>query len=523
MNIQDKIKRARDILFLTLNLFIYGDPGTGKTWLVGSAAKAGLRVLLLDSDKGSMTVRDSDIDVLPIGSVQDLRDILKWLLKGDHPYDVVALDTLNDIQDRIIDAEKARSNSEGRAGVMNQDKWVEVISKTKGIITAFRDLPMSTIVLCHAKEVGGGKGEGPVRIRPALSGKKLEGALVGAFDVVGYSVCGMSKNGYTWRIRTRCDIDERILAKDRSDTLDPQEPNDFSVIWGKVFAGREQTPIVEATAPYLSLTDAEGEAMDAYTAKLNAATAVKRLLITGRKQPAPNPEQQRNEEPPRSGYERTRTGAYECPCHHGHPERCTEHRQHEATEEPPPIQDDRVSPPVGSWEEQDPTHSSYEPPHDQQHLAVDHLPPHVEAEANRETLLSEVPRLIRQCRASGIDSRVIVDACGGEVLGSRSIKGVPTDALGGIASVLNALVRDVIDCHDHDTAETAKPEPHIDHGGAVERVMIAMAAATMTHGVDRGAISAGCSWDLSREAAEGFTVDRLGDIEDTMRKLVGMA
>lgn len=107
MGVLDAIRPASDQQRQHLSLLVYGAPGSGKTWLAGSAATAGIRTLVLDVESGTMTIRDTGADVLTIDSTKTLRaaytEIKRRLEAGTFEYDLVVLDSLTEIQKLHVD------------------------------------------------------------------------------------------------------------------------------------------------------------------------------------------------------------------------------------------------------------------------------------------------------------------------------------------------------------------------------------------------------------------------------------
>ena len=240
MGILDNIHPAADLMRLFLSLLIYGPPGAGKTYLAGTAATAGHRVLVLDTESGTMTIRDTPADVLTIDSTATLRatytEIKQALEAGTFPYDLVVLDSLTEIQKLHVD-----ELSDGGKRPLAIKQWGDIINTTRRTVRAFRDLPVHTMVLALSKEISddAGNGDTMIRVRPAVHGASLPHELGGFFDVVGYA--GI-KNGEHMIAFQGSD---RVMAKDRSQTLAAIEPNDYARIFDKVF-GTWIEPEVEA-------------------------------------------------------------------------------------------------------------------------------------------------------------------------------------------------------------------------------------------------------------------------------------
>ena len=71
------IRPASDVSFDTINMMIYGPPGSGKTYLAKTAADSGLKVLLIDADRGILKIRRSDVMVLPVRTWAASREAYK--------------------------------------------------------------------------------------------------------------------------------------------------------------------------------------------------------------------------------------------------------------------------------------------------------------------------------------------------------------------------------------------------------------------------------------------------------------
>ena len=231
MGILDTIRPASDHKQSFVSALIYGAPGAGKTHLAGSAATAGIKTLVLDTESGTMTIRDTPADVVSIRSSTDLRnaytEIKQALAEGEFDYDLVVLDSLTEVQKLHIE-----ELSGGGKKPLRIADWGTVIDATRRVVRAFRDLDIHVVVLALSKEVAddGGDGNTCVRVRPSVHGSTLPHELAGFFDVVGYAGIYQGEHKIIFRGT------DRIIAKDRSRKLEPMEPNDWGVIASKILA-----------------------------------------------------------------------------------------------------------------------------------------------------------------------------------------------------------------------------------------------------------------------------------------------
>lgn len=236
MGILSKARSARNVEQHRLNLFVYGLPGAGKTYIAKTAADAGYRVLVLDAESGALTIRNSDADVLPVKSTRELGEVLRELSKPGHGYDVVVLDSLTEIQ-------KMQVAETGGQGKMNVQQWGRIGDELRTFVRQLRDLPVHVIAVCLSKETD--DDDVGCRVRPALSGSMKE-EVSGFFDLVGYAHVVRTEQGPRHRLAFTSPGD-RLVTKDRSGRLAENEPNDFGHLLKKVFA--EGAPAPGASNP----------------------------------------------------------------------------------------------------------------------------------------------------------------------------------------------------------------------------------------------------------------------------------
>lgn len=187
-----------------LTLFVQGDPGAGKSWLGNTSPKP---MLLLDAEGRSEYLADltkdptgltpqrivtwdprdpipaesSEPDAVTVVEVQEFSAVdltYKWLQSGNHPFRSVCLDSVTEIQQRLIDRIAG-------TGQMRLQDWGEALRELEKIVRNFRDLrkhptnPLwAVVVACGTRDKDGSEA--------ALLQGQLADRIGYHFDVMGY-------------------------------------------------------------------------------------------------------------------------------------------------------------------------------------------------------------------------------------------------------------------------------------------------------------------------------------------------
>jgi hypothetical protein len=217
-----------------VNALIYGEPGVGKTRLIGSAdAVPQMRkVLILDVDGGALSVKDvyPNVERLRITNFAQLEAVHRDLhADASHGFQTVSIDTGTEAQkysmaaimrDVVI---KAAEKGEARdPDVPSMREWGITQEQVRRVVRKYRDLPLNFFMTCHVKDDKDEK-TGITKKAPDLPGK-LARQIAGFFDVVLYMYSKEVVNPETKEKKElrllMSSATERITAKDRTDKLD---------------------------------------------------------------------------------------------------------------------------------------------------------------------------------------------------------------------------------------------------------------------------------------------------------------
>lgn len=213
-----------------INKLVYGEPGAGKTYLLGTAADhpETAPLLFLDIEGGIMTIRDrQDIDVVQVRSMKQLQDIINMIAKQPKPlyYKTIGVDGITELQKldmRTVMMEQFNRKPETTdIYVPSQREWGKSGERVRMIVRALRDLECNLIMTALQAEFVDER-TGRRLIHPSIPGK-LKSEIPGFFDIVGH-LKAVHEGGEI--IRTLQTVKtESLIAKDRSDSLPPLMKN----------------------------------------------------------------------------------------------------------------------------------------------------------------------------------------------------------------------------------------------------------------------------------------------------------
>jgi hypothetical protein len=224
-----------------LVMLVYGRAGSGKSWLINTAP--GPRLLLdaegrsdyladLRADPTGMTpqrlvfwnprdeipAESSDpnvVTVVDVATFDDLNRAYQWLAYKEHPFKSVGIDSLQEVQERLIEEISGTQK-------MEYDHWGEALKRVMAMLRKFVDLRKhakhnyidALVVVIGSKD---DKDDGRKQLL-MLQGQASARAPF-KFDVIGYLAKGRNKEGDKVRYMTIDSYDPNITAKDNTHVL----------------------------------------------------------------------------------------------------------------------------------------------------------------------------------------------------------------------------------------------------------------------------------------------------------------
>ncbi len=206
-----------------VKLLVYGQAGAGKTSLIKTLPNP----IVLSAEGGLLSIQDADLPYIEIDSMDTLRESWSWLNGSAEAqaYKSVALDSISEIAEVVLNAEKKATKDPRQAYGAMQEQMAD-------IIRAFRDLP-GWHVYMSAKLEKTQDEMGRVLYAPSMPGNKTGQSLPYFFDEVLALRVEKDGDGNTQRA-LMCDSDGLWLAKDRSGKLAAWEAPDLGAVINKI-------------------------------------------------------------------------------------------------------------------------------------------------------------------------------------------------------------------------------------------------------------------------------------------------
>lgn len=218
------LKNTRDVSTEKgVKILVHGVSGCGKTTLIKTLANP----LVLSAESGLLVLQDFDIPYIEIGTLDELTEAYNWVSTNEEArqFDTICLDSISEIAEVVLAAEKDVAKDPRQAYGAMQDK----MSK---IIRAFRDLEGFNVYF-SAKTEKEKDDTGRLLWSPMMPGNKMGQALPYFFDEVFALRVEKDEAGENVRM-IQTDNDGVWSAKDRSGRLDFWEEPDLGKIIEKI-------------------------------------------------------------------------------------------------------------------------------------------------------------------------------------------------------------------------------------------------------------------------------------------------
>jgi len=209
-----------------IKCLVYGKAGHGKTYLARTAPKP----IVLSAESGMLSLRDVDIPVITIKTVDDLTEAYNWACSNPESkqFETIYIDSISEIGEVVLANAKATVKDPRQA-------YGELIEKMMMTLKAFRDLPGKHVVMAAKQSVLTDSVTNSVTYGPSMPGSRLGAELPYLFDEVFQIGIGKTPDGVEYRyLRTHPDMQNE--AKDRSGVLEAIEPPDLTHIFNKILS-----------------------------------------------------------------------------------------------------------------------------------------------------------------------------------------------------------------------------------------------------------------------------------------------
>ena len=211
----------------SVRLLVYGQAGAGKTSLIPTLPEP----VVLSAEGGLLSIAGADVPFIEIKTLDDMREAYAWLAQSSESkqFQSVALDSISEIAEVVLGAEKRATKDPRQAYGAMQDTMAEMIR-------TFRDMPGRHVYFTAKLEKSQDE-MGRMLYAPSMPGNKTGQALPYFFDEVLALRVERDAEGVSQRA-LMCDSDCLWVAKDRSGKLDTWEAPDLGAIIRKIGGGQ---------------------------------------------------------------------------------------------------------------------------------------------------------------------------------------------------------------------------------------------------------------------------------------------
>ena len=221
-----QLKNTRDAHSDGVKILVYGVAGAGKTSLAASLPNP----VIASAEAGLLSLSGVEIPYVEIQTIEDLIEFYEWVTEGEGvSYESIVLDSISEIGETILNAEKKKAKDPRQA-------YGEMQSKVTDLIRAFRDIKGKNVYFSAKLE----KSDDEMGVKyygPSMPGNKTTQGMPYFFDeVLALRLFTTTdENGETVTQRAlQCHPDNSWTAKDRSGKLDAFEPADLGAVIKKI-------------------------------------------------------------------------------------------------------------------------------------------------------------------------------------------------------------------------------------------------------------------------------------------------
>lgn len=210
-----------------VKVLVYGKAGSGKTMLCATAPDP----LIISAEAGLLSLRDHDIPVIEVKTMDDLQDAFEWVSKNKKAdqFKTICLDSISEIGEIVLAAAKATVKDARQA-------YGELIDQMMKTIKAFRDLKGKNVYFSAKEAKVVDSISETVTYGPNMPGSKLGAEMPYYFDEVFNLNIGRNTQGNQYRfLRTASNF--QYEAKDRSGVLDELEEPNLKKVFEKIEKG----------------------------------------------------------------------------------------------------------------------------------------------------------------------------------------------------------------------------------------------------------------------------------------------
>ena len=191
-------------------ILVYGESGTGKTRFASTFPN----VIFADIDKGMSSVTEV-VDRVGIDNFKQLKALYQFLANGEHQYETVVIDTLNEMQRvamhaTVEDFPMIRRSYDDLPGMSDYGKMLhDMLELTRSFIA----LPMRVILLAQVNS----RVFETDTLQPQLVGKNSAREVARKMDVIGYIYKSEKEDPATSKKLSEISFDAtEYVTKDRS-------------------------------------------------------------------------------------------------------------------------------------------------------------------------------------------------------------------------------------------------------------------------------------------------------------------